>query len=756
VLALAGLLMYGLLRALQLSPLAAGFGAMAFAWSGTLTANGHWFQRMEPLALLPGLLWAELAIARASGLGRALPAIGFALLVMLAWTAGFPPFCIAVCVFAALFGLWLLLCELRAGGGAAASLLGWLLGAGAVGLLLAMPSLLPQLEFFRHSSRSPTPTLAKASEQTFDPCGLLGYLFPSLFSHPGDRLLPGVGSPLPWLWWTRANWETGALLRPNYNFTEYAVFPGTLTALLAVLGVVAKGPRWRFLVLVGLALALLLATGAGPFCYAFAVPVVQAVPPYRFAATACIFVAVLAGLGLQALCGDLRPALLRGLAIVAVAGGVCCLGSLSTPVSAGADDPWVAAITERYRHLAPQIDAHIAPAQVTPAMAYSLFFSHQDEDGNKFDHVLLGRQRLHDNLLRTGIALAVGGVLLFLLSLQKGQQPVSRLRLLGLVALCGVELWDFGHQLNRGRTVSPSIDTQVQQFLRQQRDQHRDDGGILVARGDAVADAPMALPPGTLAADGIRDLHFYTFTDAWTNEPLRELYGAPFLASHDTPLALPDDDRLSRPFFDAMGLRFVLSKTPMQHAGARVGPELKGPGGEFFVYERATALPRAWVVPELEIVDDDATMTQRAVKPEFAPRRQAIVTKATAEALPRLSADSQAGQRAVHFLFEDEKRLTMGVDSGPAGYLVLADTWMPGWEASIDGASVPVLRGNVYQRILPLPGKACEVRLRYRTPGLIVGLLLAAFGVLLGGALLWRAWRASRAVVVPFPVTQPR
>src|SRR5262245_59782047 len=52
--ALAGVLMYGLLRELGLSALASVFGAVAFAWSGTLASNGHWYMRMEPLALLPG------------------------------------------------------------------------------------------------------------------------------------------------------------------------------------------------------------------------------------------------------------------------------------------------------------------------------------------------------------------------------------------------------------------------------------------------------------------------------------------------------------------------------------------------------------------------------------------------------------------------------------------------------------------------------------------------------------------------------
>ena len=69
--ALAGTLMFGLLRTLGLATTSALFGACVFEWSGTLTANGHWFMRMEPLALLPGGLWALLAMASATGRARA-------------------------------------------------------------------------------------------------------------------------------------------------------------------------------------------------------------------------------------------------------------------------------------------------------------------------------------------------------------------------------------------------------------------------------------------------------------------------------------------------------------------------------------------------------------------------------------------------------------------------------------------------------------------------------------------------------------
>mgnify|MGYP006146997509 CR=1 FL=1 len=54
-------------RLLRRLPLAIAIAAIAFAWSGTMVTNGHWYMRMEPLALLPGMLWALLTLHRSRG-----------------------------------------------------------------------------------------------------------------------------------------------------------------------------------------------------------------------------------------------------------------------------------------------------------------------------------------------------------------------------------------------------------------------------------------------------------------------------------------------------------------------------------------------------------------------------------------------------------------------------------------------------------------------------------------------------------------
>lgn len=748
-LALAGVLMFGMLRELRLGRPAALFGAVTFTLSGTLAANAHWYMRAESIALLPGMVWALLRLDRTSGPARGLPAAGLALAVAMAWTAGFPPFAIVVCLFAGLVGAVLAVHRLRASGRPAAlRLLLWTGAALLLGLLLAAVQVLPQMAFYPLANRAPSQTLADQSQFAFDPMGLLGYLCPEAFCDPGSRLLPGSQSPLAFLLFSRTEWGTGRVLRPdlNYNFTEYAVFAGTLPLLFAAVGLCWRGgPRWRLVCLALLLATFLLAVGPFPFHLAHALPGIQFVPPFRFAAPACAFLAALAALGLDRLAAGSAPRPLRAVALAAaVLGGACLWTSSALAADPDATErAWLEAITEHYRPHSRRFRADVPPEAVTPELVRDVFFTAHLPDGTPVDRLRLGRLRLEQGLDRAGVALLLGAAFAVLLSLRGRGRALPWWLAAAATAATAVELGLHGIPLNRGRELPHALDSPVHEFLREQRDAAAASGGFLVARANPGAGDAMHLPPGTLARERIRDLQFYTFLDGRSGLPVAAIYGQDFLRRDHIAQALPDDERLSLPLWDAMGLRYLLTTAPMQHAGIRVGPRLEGPGGEFFVYERPTALPRAWIVPELMVVADDAAAIAAAIRPDFEPRRRAIVTAATAGALPA-PGGGDPGARTVTFLHEDLKRLTLQVGDGPPGYLVLADTCLPGWTVSIDGRPAPIAEANVYQRLVPLPAGACTLAFRYRTPGLLPGLAVSAVAAAVLGLLVALALRARR------------
>jgi hypothetical protein len=143
-------------------------------------------------------------------------------------------------------------------------------------------------------------------------------------------------------------------------------------------------------------------------------------------------------------------------------------------------------------------------------------------------------------------------------------------------------------------------------------------------------------------------------------------------------------------------------------------------GSTFATYRNPTALPRAYVVPRVELAADDRWLVTRfrQVDP-----REAVL----------MPVDPIRPTRTVRQPFTpaewastDPDRLVLRVETEAPGLLVVAETWMPGWSAQVDGKPTPIFRGNRSQRVVPLlePGRH-EVILTYQTPGLATGLALS-------------------------------
>ena len=84
-------------------------------------------------------------------------------------------------------------------------------------------------------------------------------------------------------------------------------------------------------------------------------------------------------------------------------------------------------------------------------------------------------------------------------------------------------------------------------------------------------------------------------------------------------------------------------------------------------------------------------------------------------------------------------------EDGPAGWLVLADVWFPGWMCTVNGRPAEVRRGDFLFRAVAVPDGPCEVVFTFepesyrrgRELSLGAALLLAVLGLGVG---LWK-WR---------------
>ena len=66
---------------------------------------------------------------------------------------------------------------------------------------------------------------------------------------------------------------------------------------------------------------------------------------------------------------------------------------------------------------------------------------------------------------------------------------------------------------------------------------------------------------------------------------------------------------------------------------------------------------------------------------------------------------------------EDSRQLVIEAEAPEDGFLLLADTFYPGWTAQVDGRPTPIYRANLSVRGIQLPKGRHEVRFTYDAPG---------------------------------------
>ena len=167
--------------------------------------------------------------------------------------------------------------------------------------------------------------------------------------------------------------------------------------------------------------------------------------------------------------------------------------------------------------------------------------------------------------------------------------------------------------------------------------------------------------------------------------------------------------------------------------------------GEERVYRNREALPRAWVATEAVVEPDPRRRLRRLRAPGFDPRRQVLLDR------PAGSGAGPGGGHAPARISRYEATAVEVELPGRPGFLVLADSYAPGWQARVDGRRREVLTANHAFRAVPVTEADRRVSFRYRPASLYVGAGLSAAAGLLWLLGLWRArsWRWPAAAEAP-------
>jgi hypothetical protein len=138
-------------------------------------------------------------------------------------------------------------------------------------------------------------------------------------------------------------------------------------------------------------------------------------------------------------------------------------------------------------------------------------------------------------------------------------------------------------------------------------------------------------------------------------------------------------------------------------------------------------------VPRVEVVDD-ASALARIHEPDFDPRTTALVDVTSLAPAARGTVECvytavEGGGQAEIVRYE-ENRIEARVQGG-GGLLVFSEVDYPGWQATVDGDPVPLVRADYLLRALCVPPGEHRVVLTYDPPLLKVGLAITALALFL-------------------------
>ena len=84
---------------------------------------------------------------------------------------------------------------------------------------------------------------------------------------------------------------------------------------------------------------------------------------------------------------------------------------------------------------------------------------------------------------------------------------------------------------------------------------------------------------------------------------------------------------------------------------------------------------------------------------------------------------------------DSDDEVVLATDSARPGYLVLADTFYPGWKAEVDGREESIQPANAAFRAIPLAAGSHQVRFAYESSAVRWGWIVSLAGLLLAAGL---------------------
>ena len=184
------------------------------------------------------------------------------------------------------------------------------------------------------------------------------------------------------------------------------------------------------------------------------------------------------------------------------------------------------------------------------------------------------------------------------------------------------------------------------------------------------------------------------------------------------------------PVRDLLGIRHILVPPDVALDGPGLSLHYEAADGR--IYRNESALPRAFVVSRARCLGDEQTL--QVIRERAVDFRREVLLAGCATA--PLASNSLSNATAVIEHYAPHRVVISAAGDHP-GYLVLTDTWFPGWTAHVDGRESPIERADYAFRAVRLEPGRHEVEFRYAPGSVRLGLVLSVLALIAIVALGW-------------------
>lgn len=223
------------------------------------------------------------------------------------------------------------------------------------------------------------------------------------------------------------------------------------------------------------------------------------------------------------------------------------------------------------------------------------------------------------------------------------------------------------------------------------------------------------------------------------------------LDTQNAILGLPEEFKKS---ISLQNVRFLLTDLPIEdkdlvlvdkipfsrqmgHFAYLMGPEgpktITIPAYATYIYENEKVYPRVSFAAKAKIIKDENQVLEAVLSPDFDPTKEVILEK---EVLVE-SQNLTRGQAKIDIKNYQENRAEIELETENSGFLVLGDTFYPGWQARVDGEEAEIYRANYAFRAVPISSGKHRVEFIFEPTHwrLGLGVSVGALVITLGGLL---------------------